>query len=506
MEGAQQKTGRKSFQERYPDFSREQSGAKRLGIDTSFVNPAFKPEVPDYRTEYEVMQAVINNWESDDEFEEENETVVEAEALATEPEDDKEEAVDSIEPIVEDSKIDILDAVTSEVVEAEELTTESDERSNVVEVPTDDAQIDRIINRMRESAANLNTVPKVANINTKPSEEVKVPTKEPLGGAETVVNLDDTKEAVLNEPEGEIVERRTHVSENGNTTASPEPLKRFLKVSEEKIGETPKVEVATNNESTDFSEIEKEIIRLDTDLNSLTQEVDAWKADLQTRKKYRRVKDEIKNLIQEYKDKVKVFSEELLAEKMQRLHDLHEAIFEFEMYQNNMIDDTGEVITPTETVHEVFAENDKPELPFEDLPDETREDSEARVYRQESIQDRNNEIEDMAEIASAAENLMLKELRNKGMQTEWAEGKYFGVVRALSEMRVDDFLRTKDTSDKSRIWLANLQQRAGGFAPHLEPHMILGEYVPKLYQGIIKAQRHGTETNTEGTRTRLLGI
>jgi hypothetical protein len=36
--------------------------------------------------------------------------------------------------------------------------------------------------------------------------------------------------------------------------------------------------------------------------------------------------------------------------------------------------------------------------------------------------------------------------------------------------------------------------------------MLLGEYVPKLYQGIIRAQKHAEKTGNEGTRARLLGI
>ena len=154
----------------------------------------------------------------------------------------------------------------------------------------------------------------------------------------------------------------------------------------------------------------------------------------------------------------------------------------------------------------MFKDTDEPELPFDDLPNETREDAEARVSRQEAVDNRNDELADVAEIASAAENLMLRELRNKGLQQEWESGAWWGVGRALSQMRVDDFLRTKDAGDKNRVWVADLQQRAGGFAPRLEPRMTLEEYVPKLYQGIIKAQRHAGETGNEGARARLLGI
>ncbi len=578
------------FNKRFPDFfSVDESGAKKLGIDTRFVNPAFKPaEVPDYRTEHEAMSAGADAWEKevvgDADTEEKTELI--GQDFKTE---------DVADPRDEELEVEL----PSDIIAKPELETISsgssadgdliEEPTDVIEVVVDDKQIDRIISRMRESAANINSAPQSArlsivggiavekNIEPEPGSEqgdkaesvltndaiesvpentdkkLRAEYLDLVSGLESSLknniesrNLDETSSEYIaflrvavdlrtlleigvakvdggdemikvtyNDLQKEKfdtlfeelqrlyqeslkAETKEPVAEVKNTILDPKPLKRFLNVNNE-------VKVEEINQEL-IAEVENELKGLDTDLNLLTGEVDAWKADLQTRKSYRRVKDEIKTLIQEHKDGTKVASKELVSEKMQRLRDLHEAIFEFEMRQNNMVDENNEPIVPVEPASEAFVDSDEPELLFDDLPNVTKEDYEAGVKRLEAIEKRNDELEGAAEVASAAENLMLNELRSKGMEREWTAGKYLGVVRALSEMRVDDFLRTKEAGDKSRVWLSDLQERAGAFAPRIEPNILLNEYVPKLYQSIIKAQRHAERTGNEGTRARLLGI
>ena len=79
-------------------------GTKKVPINSDFVNPAFKPEVPDYRTEYEVIKAGADSWD-------ESATGYESDEVQGEESFDSSEAEDKIsrqEPFVltPDHKVD----------------------------------------------------------------------------------------------------------------------------------------------------------------------------------------------------------------------------------------------------------------------------------------------------------------------------------------------------------------------------------------------------------------
>jgi hypothetical protein len=146
---------------------------------------------------------------------------------------------------------------------------------------------------------------------------------------------------------------------------------------------------------------------------------------------------------------------------------------------------------------EVITNKNETELPFQEFEGEKR---------MAAIDRRNAEIEDVAEIASAAENLILYEERNNKFPSEWSRGAFLGLGRPLSEMRIDEFMANKS---QYRPWLNNLLERGGEFAQkpnQVPPNMRMNEYIHKVYQGIIKAQQHAAKTGNEGTRARLLGI
>ena len=534
MEGAPNKTeGRKSFGDRYPGFSDvDKSGAKRLGIDTSYVNPAYKSEVPDYRTEHEVINAGADAWDQE-------------EMPAEEPTEDINEVASTETPtgteeplvLTEDMRVEPVPELVSETVEdsAEEVAAEVSEIPDVFQGSTETTLVNE--QEPEETEDDSEAVNRImrrlnpANLNEPPSPKPKFVVVEGDGQADVVTEaasatsaepITETEEAVVLE---EPTLKTESIEENSDIKLRDEYLDLIKALEISLLNRINNGDLSTvKDEHKAFSEAAKNL-RLFLDIGVTSDgegknDIQVSYSDLQKKKfdvlfdklqsQYQITQEAIDNSHEEVDTKTESSPE--LASTLKRFIPVQsekpsKGVAESaSVAQEADTSPTEEAVTPDEPTSVVFKDTDEPELPFDDLPNETREDAEARVSRQEAVDNRNDELADVAEIASAAENLMLRELRNKGLQQEWESGAWWGVGRALSQMRVDDFLRTKDAGDKNRVWVADLQQRAGGFAPRLEPRMTLEEYVPKLYQGIIKAQRHAGETGNEGARARLLGI
>ena len=125
----------------------------------------------------------------------------------------------------------------------------------------------------------------------------------------------------------------------------------------------------------------------------------------------------------------------------------------------------------------------------------------------DAIDKREESLNESAEVLKEAVALMNKELLNKQFLDEWDKGKYFGIKRPISSERYDEFYAAGRSSDQRiKQWIKELQQRAGAYLEKPQPSMKMEDYVRKLFQGVIKAQRNAARTDTEGLRAKVLEV
>lgn len=471
------------FEERKSLSSRADiSGVKSVGIDTSFVNPAFKPEVPDYRTESEIVSKIVH-------------------------EPDKIDEEESIEHTIETKD---PGGVAKNLTIVHEVMPPE---------PKQEVVTDLVSRKARQEEPKDIVVPEI---------------DDQAGVASIMARLKQVPSPNKNEISPVISASTTDVTNVSTENASTVDESHSFSNNEQQ----PTNEQHKNEKL--IAKIEQEIKDLNTDLNLLAQETGARKADLVNRKNYRSAVRDVHEYFETCQKEMTEFDTELVSEKMEHIRDLHETIFDFETKPaepNNIVHEymptpaaTSEehsenettdasaseiaqhtsismkrsipVKTETEIVATAFSEPVEQKV----IPDESSyrlSDVKDDVIKKESVMKKQESHKDESEIVSAAENLMVRELRNKGMQKEWESGNFWGISRPLSEMRFDEF---RDLKIQYRAWLTDLQERAGDFVPIEEPSIKMDEYLKKLYIGIIKTQYQVDKNSRNGERTRLLGI